>query len=137
MKLFKKRDDVVEEKKPEKLRYKENRYQDLIKKYEELQSEFNKTHEEKTRLDMITVSEELQSKKPKVKAEKKKEEKKPFSFRKLRFNEKLCHTCNHSINKHHKKGRSTGCRCGCLRTIEEIMNPNDNGKNKIIGKLIE
>lgn len=32
----------------------------------------------------------------------------------------ICPDCSHSIKTHQKKGVSTGCKCGCLQTIETI-----------------
>ncbi len=32
----------------------------------------------------------------------------------------FCPDCSHSIKAHQKKGVSTGCKCGCLQTLETI-----------------
>lgn len=127
MKLFKKRqkENVIEtyhniSKQDETI----DRKEDLLEEYTDLNEKFKIDNSEETRLRMVQISEEL-SPKPLQKIEKK-----PFKLfkRKQKYEEKYCHTCKHNLTLHHKKGRSTGCKkCGCLRTIEEIMNPTDNG----------
>jgi len=39
---------------------------------------------------------------------------------KINLPDVICPDCNHSIKTHQKKGVSTGCKCGCLQTIETI-----------------
>lgn len=39
---------------------------------------------------------------------------------KINLPDVFCPDCNHSIKTHQKKGVSTGCKCGCLQTIETI-----------------
>jgi len=39
---------------------------------------------------------------------------------KLNLPDVFCPDCNHSIKAHQRKGVSTGCKCGCLQTIETI-----------------
>lgn len=105
----------------------ENKREELLQEYAELNEKYKLDNSEDIRLRMVEISEEL-SPKPLQKPEKK-----PSNLfkKKEKYEEKYCHTCKHNISFHHKRGRSTGCRkCGCLRTIEEIMNPIDNGGHK-------
>jgi len=138
MKLFKKREKenidyeksfTKDELIKEQINQNSNR-EELLEEYSKLDVIFKANPSEETRLRMVEISEQLTPKSLQ------KKEKKPFKLfkKKEKFEEKYCHTCKHNISFHHKKGRSTGCRkCGCLRTIEEIMNPTDNGHdNKII-----
>lgn len=102
--------------------------EELLNEYAELDLKYKLSQSEEVRLRMIEISEELS---PKVLLQK---EKKSFNIfkKKKKFEEKYCHTCKHNLSFHHRKGRSTGCRkCGCLRTVEEIMNPIDNGHDKL------
>lgn len=112
-----------------------NNREELLEEYSKLNELYKIDNSEKARLRMVEISEQLSPKSLK------KEDKKPSSLfkKKEKFEEKYCHTCKHNLNLHHKKGRSTGCRkCGCLRTLEEIMNPTNNGHdNKIISITVE
>lgn len=104
----------------------------LLEEYANLNQQYQKDNSEEARIRMIEITETLSPKSL---------QKRSFKLfgKKEKFEEKYCHTCKHNLKLHHKKGRSTGCRkCGCLRTLEEIMNPSDNGHdNKIIGITIE
>lgn len=98
----------------------------LLEEYANQNQQYHKDNSEESRLRMIEISEQLSPKSS---------QKKSFKLfgKKEKFEEKYCHTCKHNLKLHHKKGRSTGCRkCGCLRTLEEIMNPSDNGHDNAI-----
>lgn len=107
-----------------------NDREELLEEYSKLDIVYKASQSEEARLRMVEISEQLSPKSLQ------KKEKKPFNIfkKKENYEEKYCHTCKHNLNLHHKRGRSTGCRkCGCLRTVEEIMNPSDNGhKDEII-----
>ncbi len=102
----------VEKEKPKKLTTNDQ--------YAVLQTEYEKNPTEKIRLEMVKLS-ELSSKQNKPK--------KKFSWRKKKdkLPEVYCPNCKHSIQKHHKKQISTGCRdCGCLFTLEKIQHKPSN-----------
>ena len=130
MKLFKKRQKEISIEKPTEFFDKMNR-EELLEEYAKLAELYKIDSSEEVRLRMVDISEQLSPKNLIT-------VKKSFwSFKKKqKYEEKYCHTCKHNISFHHKRGRSTGCRkCGCLRTIEEIMNPTDNGHDNAIIKM--
>jgi len=136
MKLFKKtqKEEIIQDRNfTQKLDLFSNKItrEELLEEYTKLNELYKTDSSEEIRLRMVEISNKLSP--PSLN-----KEKKPFKLfgRKEKYEEKYCHTCKHNIAFHHKRGRSTGCRkCGCLRTIEEIMNPTDNGHNDSIIKI--
>jgi len=137
MKLFKKRNrdntlKVFNEKRGTIDPFVDIRKEGLLEEYANLNVEYQKTNSEEVRQRMIEISEILS---PKSLQKQEQKSFNPFK-RKEKYEEKYCHTCKHNLILHHKKGRSTGCRkCGCLRTVDEIMNPTDNGHDNKITKI--
>jgi len=130
LKLFKKRQKERMLSEPNSF-FGEMNTEELLLEYNKLGELFKVDNSEEVRLRMVEISEKINS----VVTIK---EKKPFKLfnKKQKYEEKYCHTCKHNLILHHKKGKSTGCRkCGCLRTIDEIMNPTDNGHKDAVIKL--